>query len=316
MKDKVLTVTLNPSIDKTVLVEKLKPFKLNRILDTRLDPGGKGINVARVLKNFGVEILATGLIAGENGKKLLIDLDQTGIPVDFYKTSGETRTNLKILDNSNHKITELNERGFFVSEKDLNGFREKYKALLKQAEIVVLSGSLPPGVPKEFYKECIQLAQKNGKKAILDADGKAFIEGVKAAPFAIKPNLQELELITGKKINNVNEIAKEVKLFLEKGIDTVIVSMGPDGAIIGNRDEIYKADTWNIAVEGATGSGDSMVAALAYSLLKNDSLIDIAKMSIAAGTITASKAGTQICTRDEVLQSLDYVDTHKLSVSI
>jgi 1-phosphofructokinase len=312
LKGKVLTVTLNPSIDKTILVEKLKPYELNRIVDSRVDPGGKGINVARVLKNFGVDVLATGLIAGDNGKKLLNELDRSGISADFFGIDGETRTNIKVLDLSNQKTTEINEKGFFVTEKDLNGFRTKYKALIQHTDIVVLSGSLPPGVPYEFYKECIQLAKTNEKKVILDADGEAFVEGVQAAPFAIKPNLQELELIIGKKLNNVDEIVAAVKLFLKKGIDIVIVSMGSDGALIGDSDEIYKADTWNVAVKGATGSGDSMVAALAYSIFKNDSLLDIAKMTTAAGTITASKAGTQICELDEVLNSLDCVHIHRI----
>ena len=312
MKEKIITVTLNPSIDKTVFVEKLNPNELNRAEQTRLDPGGKGVNVARALKNFGVDILATGLIAGESGRRLLDYLSRGGVSVDFYEIDGDTRTNLKILDQSNQKITEINEKGFFVSEQDLNGFRNKFIALLEFTDIVVLSGSLPPGVPQNFYYECIQLAKRKGKKVILDADGEAFVAGVQAAPFAIKPNLPELELVIGKKLSTINEIVKAVMYFLDKGIDIVIVSMGADGAVIGNHDEIYKADTWDISVKGATGSGDSMVAALAYSLLHNYPLTDVAKMTIAAGTITASKVGTQVCTLDEVVESLDYVQLHKI----
>ena len=313
MKEKIFTVTLNPSIDKTISVEKLTPYELNRTISTRLDPGGKGINVARALKNFGVDVLATGLIAGTNGKKLLNNLLEAGITVDFHNIEGETRTNLKILDQSNQEITEINEQGFFVSEKELDGFRKKYKTLLKKTDIVILSGSIPPGVPKDFYFECIQLAKQKGKKVILDADGDAFVEGVQASPFAIKPNLHELELVLGKQLSDTKEIVEAVRLFLDKGIDIVIVSMGAEGAVIGSSTEIYKADTWDIAVQGATGSGDSMVAALAYSLLNDFSLVDMARLTIAAGTITASKAGTQLCTLDEVEKSLDCVHLHKIS---
>ena len=312
LKEKVLTVTLNPSIDKTILVEELKPYELNRVVGSRVDPGGKGINVAKVLKNFGVEVLATGLIAGKNGQNMMKDLDRAGIPLDFYKIGGETRTNLKIVDLNNQKTTEINEKGFPVSEKDLNGFRRKFRTLLKHTDIVVLCGSLLPGVPSNFYKECILLAREYGKRVILDADGEAFREGVQAIPFAIKPNLYELEMIVGKKLNSIDEIVNSVRIFLEKGIEIVIISIGPDGAILGNRDEIYKADTWDVTVKGATGSGDSMVAALAYSILKKDSLLDIAKITTAAGTITASKDGTQICELDEVLNSLNRVQVHKI----
>jgi 1-phosphofructokinase len=313
MKEKIITVTLNPSIDKTILVEKLNPYELNRSINTRLDPGGKGINVARALKNFGVDVLATGLIAGSNGKKLLNELNQAGVSVDFYSIEGETRTNIKILDQSNQEVTEINEPGFFVSESDLNGFRKKFKALLKKTDIVILSGSLPPGVPSTFYFECVQLAKESGKKVVLDADGDAFVEGVQASPFAIKPNLQELGLVMDKKLSDLHEIVEAVRLFLDKGIEIVIVSMGSDGAVIGKEQEIYKVDAWDIAVQGATGSGDSMVAALAYSLLKNNSLVDIAKLTTAAGTITASKAGTQVCTLDEVEKSLNCVELRRIS---
>jgi 1-phosphofructokinase len=313
MKEKIITVTLNPSIDKTILVEKLNPYELNRSISTRLDPGGKGINVARALKNFGVDVLATGLIAGSNGKKLLNELNQAGVSVDFYSIEGETRTNIKILDQSNQEVTEINEPGFFVSESDLNGFRKKFKALLKKTDIVILSGSLPPGVPSTFYFECVQLAKESGKKVVLDADGDAFVEGVQASPFAIKPNLQELGLVMDKKLSDLHEIVEAVRLFLDKGIEIVIVSMGSDGAVIGKEQEIYKVDAWDIAVQGATGSGDSMVAALAYSLLKNNSLVDIAKLTTAAGTITASKAGTQVCTLDEVEKSLNCVELRRIS---
>ena len=313
MKQKILTVTLNPSIDKTISLEKIILNQLNRAIDTRVDPGGKGINVARVLKNLDVEVIATGLIAGDIGKKLIKSLNDQGIENDFYEIEGETRTNLKILDLSNHKITEINEPGFLVTEKDLNGFRKKYKTLLKHAEIVVLSGSLPPGIPINFYHECIQIAKTDGKKVILDADGQVFIEGLNAIPFAIKPNLQELEVVSGRKLENIDQITQEIKKFTKQGIQLVIVSMGPEGAIIANNNHIIKADTWNIDVKGATGSGDSMVAAMIYSLQKHQSLNELAKMSVSAGTITASKVGTQICTLDEVLESIEFVKIHQLN---
>jgi 1-phosphofructokinase len=314
MKQKILTVTLNPSIDKTITLENINLNQLNRAIDTRVDPGGKGINVARVLQNLGIEVLATGLIAGDIGKKLLKALDNRGIANDFYTIQGETRTNLKLLDLSNHKITEINEPGVLISENDLNGFRKKYKSLLKQAEIIVLSGSLPPGIPVSFYQECIEIGKKNNKKVILDADGQVFIEGLKAIPFAIKPNLQELEVVAGKQIKNKGQIIEEIKKFISQGIELVIVSMGPEGAIIGNKHQILSVDTWNIDVKGATGAGDSMVAALIYSLQNQYSLPELAKMSVAAGTITASKVGTQICTLNEVIDSIENVKVHQVQI--
>lgn len=307
MDHKVLTITLNPSIDQTISVEKLIPYSLNRVNNTRTDPGGKGINVARVLKNFGIDVTAAGLIAGDQGKKLLKYLNLAGISADFFEVKGETRTNIKLVDLSVNKITEINEKGFCVTKEDLDGFWRKYKTQAEQAEIIVVSGSIPPGVPSIIYKECIQFAKSIGKKVILDADGEALYEGVQAVPFAVKPNLYELQSIVGKQLNSRSEIISTVKQLISTGIEIVIVSMGPDGAIVANQNEIYKVDSWDIEIKGSTGAGDSMVAALAYSALKENSLFDIAKITTAAGTITASMVGTQICELNDVLNSLKCV---------
>lgn len=312
MQGKVITVTLNPSIDKTIAVERLIPYGLNRVISTRLDPGGKGINVAKVLKNFDVDVTVCGMIAGSQGELLKNFLKSSGIKADFLQIQGETRTNLKIFDECINKMTEINETGFNVTSEVLNSFRQKFKQSIQGAKIVVLSGSLPPGIPENFYAECIEIAKAEGIKTVLDADATALAEGVKAIPYAIKPNIHELELLSGHPFADRNEILDAVKKLIKTGIEIVIVSMGPDGAIVANRDEAYKVDSWEVAVKSATGAGDSMVGSLVYSILRNDSLYDIAKITTAAGTITASKEGTQICTQNEVLQSLENVTVNKM----
>lgn len=312
MSAKVLTVTLNPSIDKTITVEKFVPYGLNRVLKTRQDPGGKGINVAKVLKNFGVDVTVFGLIAGSQGKLLADFLNRAEIETDFLQIPGETRTNLKIFDESINKMTEINETGFQVTPEILDSFRNKFKESIRGAAMVVLSGSLPPGIPDGFYAECIAVAKSEGIKTVLDADAGALAEGIKAVPYAVKPNIHELELLNGRHFANSNEVVDAVKELINTGIEIVIVSMGADGAIVANKDEAYKVDSWDIAVKSATGAGDSMVGSLVYSLLRNDCLYEIAKITTAAGTITASKEGTQICTENEVLQSLENVTVKKI----
>lgn len=312
MSAKVLTVTLNPSIDKTITVEKFVPYGLNRVLKTRQDPGGKGINVAKVLKNFGVDVTVFGLIAGSQGKHLADFLNRAEIGTDFLQIPGETRTNLKIFDESINKMTEINESGFQVTPEILDSFRNKFKKSIRGAAMVVLSGSLPPGIPDNFYAECIAVAKSEGIKTVLDADAGALAEGIKAVPYAVKPNIHELELLNGRHFTNSNEVVDAVKALINTGIEIAIVSMGADGAIVANKDEAYKVDSWDIPVKSATGAGDSMVGSLVYSLLKNDSLYEIAKITTAAGTITASKEGTQICTENEVLQSLENVTVKKI----
>lgn len=312
MYGKVIAVALNPSIDKTIAIEHLVPYSLNRVVATRTDPGGKGINVAKVLKSFGADVTVTGLIAGSQGKLLLNYLKEADIPADFIKNPGETRTNLKIFDRSENKTTEINEPGFHVTPDVLDSFRQKFKGAVQEAEIAVLCGSIPPGVPEGFYAECIRTAKAAGAKCILDADAGALAQGIKAVPFAVKPNIHELELLNGHTFSNRDEVVKAAERLIETGIQIVIVSMGPDGAIISGQNGTYQAVPWKIEEKSATGAGDSMVAALAYSILNEKPLNDMAKITTAAGTVTASKEGTQTCTLDEVLRSLENVTVTRL----
>lgn len=309
---KVIAVTMNPSIDKTIAIEHLVPYGLNRVLSTRCDPGGKGINVARALKNFGVDVTVFGPIAGSQGKNLADFLKAAGISADFIQNPGETRTNLKIFDQSMNQTTEINETGFDVTPEVLKSLERRFRQIVKKAEIVVLSGSLPPGVPEDFYRECIEIAKAQGVKSVLDSGAGALAEGIKAVPYAVKPNLHELEVLEGHALSGRDEIVGAAQKLIDSGIEIVIVSMGPDGAIVMDRDEKYKVDSWNTEVRSATGAGDSMVAALSYSILNRDSLLKICRITTAAGTVTASKEGTKICTQSEVMQSLQKVTVTRI----
>ncbi|MDD3168846.1 MAG: 1-phosphofructokinase [Eubacteriales bacterium] len=309
---KVISVTMNPSMDKTILLHKLVPYGLNRVRNTRIDPGGKGINVGRVLQSFGVDVTVTGLIAGRQGEVLLELLREAELNCDFLKIEGETRTNYKIIDESINQVTEINEQGFCVEPHDADSFLEKLDQMSGQAEIVILSGSLPPGIPIDFYGNCTEIAKKKGAKVLLDSDGATLTEGLKALPYAVKPNLRELGTVFHKEFNNYRQVGEAAKKLIDQGIEIVIASMGPDGAVYANRNEIYKADSWNIPVKSTVGAGDAMVATLAYSILKQDSLHEIARLTTAASTITVSKIGTQFCSFGEVLESAGKVNIRSL----
>lgn len=310
--ENVVAVTLNPSLDKTIAVKTLVPYGLNRVVESRLDPGGKGINVARVLQSFGAGVTVTGFIAGAAGRRLMGFLQDAGLPSDFLEIAGETRTNLKVFDQAAGKTTEINESGCTVSAGDLEQFRAKFRNLCANTEVAVLSGSLPPGVPADFYAQCIRIARAAGVKTILDADGAALRNGLQETPYAVKPNIHELESLIGRRLDGPQAVLGAARDLIGQGVGIVIVSMGPDGAVVADAREAYKVDSWDIPVKSATGAGDSMVGSLAYSILRGDSLYDIAKITTSAGTITASKPGTQICTRAEVLDSLRFVTVSKL----
>ncbi len=313
MNFQVVTVTLNPALDKTVVIPRLAVGGLNRVQRLRVDPGGKGINVARVLTEFGINSTATGLLAGSQGQLLLNYLNLENIKADFLMIPGETRTNLKIVDDSSNVTTEINEAGFEVPTADLNTFTAKLSTMLEDASCLVLSGSLPAKVKPTIYREFIELANRQGVKTILDADDKALVEGIQAIPFAIKPNIHELEQLTGGKLADDQDIVRACQLLLERGLQLIIVSMGAQGAIVMNCQEAYRVKVGAIIPQSTVGAGDSMVGALVYSLLSQHSLAETARWAVAAGTITALKSGTQVCSLLEVERFLNQVRIEKIS---
>lgn len=310
------TVTLNPAVDKTVTVENFSFGELNRIKTIRTDAGGKGINVAKVLQHFSVPVMAWGLQAGHEGKIILEKLRERGIPSCFIEAEGETRTNLKVVDERTKQTTELNESGFSPSEALQEEFVQRFQTNLTGASFVVLGGSLPPGIPVDFYRRLIELANRLGVRTILDADGEALARGIEAVPFALKPNIHELEALFDTTLTTDEQIVSAAQMLIRKGISYVMVSMGGEGSILVSEREAIRAKPFPITPVSTVGAGDSMVAAMAYSFTHQKSLEDIARWTSAAGTVTASKPGTEVCTLDEVQDKLELVDISRLPIEV
>ncbi|WP_027964611.1 1-phosphofructokinase [Halalkalibacillus halophilus] len=304
-----LTITLNPAIDKTIYVPKLNLGSLNRLEQpAHSDPGGKGINVAKVLRQLKQPVYTTGLIAGENGEKLVKDLQQLGIDTSFYEVDGEVRTNLKIVDQSTCETTEINEPGFYVSKNNEQAFSDNVDQLLDHTSFFALGGSTPSGMENTIYKKLITMANNKGVKCILDASGTALREGIQAKPFAIKPNIHELEDLFETTFKSEQEIVQKCKELIHGGIELVVVSLGSKGALFVSGEEAYQTKPFDIQVGSTVGAGDSMVGAMIYSLDHDFTLKEIAKWATAAGTITASKPGTNVCTIDEIKESVNKIE--------
>lgn len=307
MKPSVITVTLNPALDKTVTLGEFQVGGLNRVQEIRIDPGGKGINVAKVLRNFQVSVTAAGFAGGFSGRQLLGDLDQLGVEQAFIQVEGDTRTNLKIVDASTSITTEINERGALIHERDVEVFMRQMETLLEGAEVLVLGGSIPPGIPVDIYRTLTDMAGRKDVKTILDADGEALAEGIKGKPYAIKPNIHELEQLMDQKLESTEAVVQACRTLLREGIQLVIVSMGAEGAIFVSADQVLKASPFPIEPKSTVGAGDSMVASISSSILAGHNLEELARWATAAGSITASKNGTEVCSIDEVAQSLNLV---------
>ena len=296
----IITVTLNPAIDKTAHVEKMIPNGLNRLNNIILDVGGKGINVYKAIKELGGKSICTGFVAGSNGKWIEDKLDSLGLEYKFRHVEGNTRINLKVLDRDMN-LTELNDTGDQISESDLRYLKEDLIEMVKPNDIVVLAGSVPSGVPVTIYQELITMIKAKGAKVILDADGDLFTQGIKASPTLIKPNKYELCKYFGisEEVNDV-ELVSHAKKLLYKGIETVVISLGSRGAIFITNEETAYVKGLNIIAHSAVGAGDSMVGALAYGISEDLELIPLIKLAVATSAGAVMTKGTKAPSRSVV----------------
>ena len=222
----IYTVTLNPALDKTVEIPGMALDTVNRITEMRTDPGGKGINVSKVIAKLGGDSRAVGILGGESGRTLEKLLENENFTTQFRFVEGQTRTNLKIIDREGHTNTDINEPGLTVTAAELDALLRELLAELRPGDIVVLAGSLPKGAPQDTYRSWTAACKKAGARVFLDADGALLAEGIKAAPHLIKPNDGELSRLAGKKLETLEELTAEGRKLLERGIERVVISLG------------------------------------------------------------------------------------------
>lgn len=300
MVKRIVTVTMNPAIDKSVYVDKLMTGCLNRVKKIRVDPGGKGINVSKAFSSYGLKQIATGILGGSTGKQIMSMLKEFNFEKDFLQVKEETRVNIKINEITTGIVTEINDPGLALCSKDLEAFFIKLKKHLRKSEVLVLSGSLPQKIPDCFYNVCIQIAEKMNNKVILDTDGSALKTGIAAKPFAIKPNIKELEQLTGKILDTTDKVVTEVEKIAKTGVEMVLVSMGRRGSLLHYKGKSFFALPLDIKVKSTVGAGDAMVAALAYCILKDISPEDTVKITAAAGALTSALDGSDMAEWQEI----------------
>lgn len=309
----IYTVTLNPALDKTVESPSLTVDSVNRITTMRTDPGGKGINVSKVIKSLGGKSIATGILGGSTGRAISTALEAMGIQTGFWFVEGETRTNLKVIDPVNHTNTDLNEPGITVSEEILNGLLQELLLEVSEGDIVVLSGSLPKGSPKDTYAAWVRACKKAGAKVILDADGELLAEGLGASPYLIKPNNHELSALMGEKLDTPEELEKAARTLMEKhNIAKIVVSMGGAGALYITEKETLYAEGLKVPVKSTVGAGDSVVAALAVSEESGKTLEETVRLSTACGAANVMCSGTQAAEYEVIKSLLPKVVYHRL----
>lgn len=303
----IVTVTMNPAIDKTVDIDRLQHGGLNRIQKVEYDAGGKGINVSKTIKELGGTSIATGFLGGNAGRTIESVLNEKGIQNDFIMVDGETRTNTKVFEQTG-EVTELNEPGPKISEEQMARLIEKLEGYADAQTLFILAGSIPNGVDKGIYGEITRRVHAHGAKVLLDADGELFRNALDAGPDMIKPNRVELEEYAGFDYRaSIEELLGMARSLKSKGIETVAVSMGKSGAMFVRDGYEVKCPALTVKAHSTVGAGDAMVAALAYAWEKRLDDEKTVRMCIATSAGAVTTTGTKPPTRalvDELMQQV------------
>lgn len=296
----IYTVTLNPAIDKTVEIPSFTVDAVNRAVHVRKDPGGKGINVSKVIESLGGDSVAYAVLGGGTGAELEKMLAGSRFRLESIRTGQATRTNTKVVDPVLHTNTDINEPGAPFGSEAAAELKRRLEAQLEEGDILVLSGSVPVGTDKNIYKDLTLMGKARGAKVFLDADGELFARGIEEAPFLVKPNRVELEQYSGRKLKTREELCEAGKELLEKGVGAVLISLGSDGALLcrrekndGSRDSFLWAESLPVSVASTVGAGDSMIAAFAYSMDKGMDYADAFRLAVAAGSAAVTCSGSQ-----------------------
>ena len=296
----IYTVTLNPALDKTVVVERFAVDAVNRIRSVRMDPGGKGINVSKVIARMGGASVAMGLLGGQTGNAIRESLEAMGIPMDVIGISAETRTNIKIVDPVLGQNTDLNEPGPRVESDVAQQLLRRLLGRLVPGDIVVLAGSLPEGLPPDTYGQWITPCKAAGARVFLDADGMAFAAGAQAGPDLVKPNAKELSGWAGRPLTDMKALIDAAQALCNRGIANVVVSMGAQGMLFVRQDGAVYAPGIPIRVSSTVGAGDSVVAALVLAMDRGMTPEQAMRLAVATGTANAMSDGTQAADRAAV----------------
>jgi 6-phosphofructokinase 2 len=305
----IYSITLNPALDRTLWVENIKPDDSNRIEKEERYAGGKGIDVSKVLTAFGVRNKALGFVGGFTGEELEGRLLNGGVACDFDRISGETRTNIIINDMNRGTQTVFSASGPEIEPYELMRIIHRIEKLEKD-DVVIISGSLPPGVHPEIYRKMIEMANGKGAMVILDTDGDGLKVGIQGLPNVIKPNLHELGRLVGSEVNEMGQMLTAAWTIREQGVDIVLVSMGARGILLVAEKEQYLASPPKVKVKNTIGAGDSAVAGFIYGWAGGKSLKEALTYAVAAGTATTLRPGTALCQKDDFLRLVPEVTVH------
>jgi 6-phosphofructokinase 2 len=296
----IITLTMNPTIDLAFQSREIRPIRKTRAVKQRTDAGGGGINVARVLKELGVEAYAIYLAGGATGLVLNELVTKLGVPAKCIEIAGATRVSFTVFE----EISGLEYR--FVSEGSALGEAEWQSALSQHkecdADYIVASGSLPPGVPVDFYARLASIVRSNGARLILDTSGPALEAAISAGGiYLAKPSFGEFETLTHRKLETAGELVDAATSLVASGaVENLAVTMGRDGAFLAHRSGTLRLNGPKVKPVSAVGAGDSFVAGMTAALARGKNAEEAFMLGMAAGAAAVLTPGTQLCRREDV----------------
>lgn len=298
----IYTCTLNPSVDYVVQVQEFQLGDLNRMSFDAKYPGGKGINVSRVLKRAGVESKALGFIGGFTGSFVEGVLREEGISANFIHVNGDSRINIKLKTETE---TEINGQGPEITNDQFGQLVKQIEGL-ENSDILVLAGSIPSSLPSDLYIKLSKLAKNQGAKVVVDVSGKVLLDIVEQKPFFIKPNHHELGELFDTTIETPEEAIPYGQRLLELGAENVAISMAEKGALLVTKDAVYQASVPKGTVKNSVGAGDSLVAGFLAAWLQKSDIVEAFRTGVASGSATAFSL--ELCTQEDVLRLIPEVE--------
>lgn len=306
---KIVTLTLNPALDKSSSVERMIPEHKLRCTAMRLDAGGGGVNVSKGIKKLGGESTAVFPLGGNNGRKLLEILAESGIATAIVDVPGETRENISIAESSTNLQYRFTTPGLELSEEQAEHCLHIIKNL--KPDYLIASGSLPPGLPENYYCKVAALAKKTGTRFILDTSGMGLLPASDEGVFLLKPNLRELSALSGVEKLEMNQVDDAAMGLIQKGIcEVVVVSLGPQGCLLATREGFEHISAPIVKKKSTVGAGDSMVAGMVWALSQGQSYLEMARMGVACGTAATMNEGTELFHPKEVWRLYHWIERH------
>lgn len=303
----ITTITLNVAVDKAYQVDAFVNGEVNRVNKVTNTAGGKGLNVAKVAKICGEDVVASGFVGGHAGAYVEDLLKESGVKSNFVHTKNETRSCINILA-ADGSSTEFLEPGAEVYADEVQTFLEQFPQIVDESDVITISGSVPKGIGTDMYGKLISMAKEKGKKIILDTSGDLLKEGIKACPTMIKPNTDEIEALLGISVNNMDEVIASAKKLQAMGIEVVVVSLGKDGALVVTKDAVYQGKPPKIETVNTVGCGDSMVAAFAVGFARGYAIEETLKYAVAvsaANALTMATGHYEVEDRDRLLAGVE-----------